>query len=268
MFVVTRKPQPPLSRFVDYFWYMRGYQPPHARELALPDGSAEIVFDLRLDGMRLYDRADRERILGSAALCGPHSDYFVIDSAGEAEVAGIHFKPGGLRPFVREPLSELLNKHVSLEELWGARAGELLEGAAEALSPEAVFDALETGLTRMACRELSREPSVDDVFRRLHLGESVGELIERTGVSHRTFNERFKEEIGMTPKRAGRLIRFQRALAEMEAGREVDWADLALSCGYYDQSHWIKDFRAFSGINPSEYRPIAGRHRNHAPLVR
>jgi AraC-like DNA-binding protein len=77
----------------------------------------------------------------------------------------------------------------------------------------------------------------------------------------------FRDETGFTPKVFCRIRRFQQALGRMENRKSVEWANVALDCGYFDQAHFIHDFRAFSGINPSSYLAHQTRHRNHVPLM-
>jgi transcriptional regulator GlxA family with amidase domain len=83
-------------------------------------------------------------------------------------------------------------------------------------------------------------------------GEGIGELAARVGLSHRRLIEVFAAEIGMTPKLYGRVQRFQRALALSRRGPVADWARLAQTTGYCDQSHLIRDFIEFSGFSPLE----------------
>ncbi|CAG7654798.1 DUF6597 domain-containing transcriptional factor [Paenibacillus allorhizosphaerae] len=265
MLLRTYDPRYPLSMFVDYFWYMQDYSPGHSRELALPDGSVEIVIDLRQDNVRLYDSGHRELLLRSSLVCGPHTEYFVIDSSGESTVIGIHFKPGGIRPFMKQSLDELLNAHVSLDMLWGTRADEVRDELLECAEPEMMFRALERRLLSLACHPLERHAAVQYALDRLQRSH-VGDIIEGIGMSHRKFNQIFKEEVGMTPKRLSRLFRFQEALNRIISGEELVWTDVAIECGYYDQAHFIKDFQSFSGISPSAYRPISGRHHNHSVI--
>jgi AraC-like DNA-binding protein len=75
----------------------------------------------------------------------------------------------------------------------------------------------------------------------------------RLGFSHRHFIDLFRRETGLTPKLFCRIRRFQQALAEVQARTKIDWADVAYSCGYFDQSHFVHDFVNFSGLNPSAY---------------
>jgi AraC-like DNA-binding protein len=82
----------------------------------------------------------------------------------------------------------------------------------------------------------------------------------RVGLSRRTFIRRFTDEVGLTPKLFWRIQRFQEALRLVRTGRRPAWADVALDCGYYDQAHFIRDFRAFSGLTPPAFLRAWGAH--------
>jgi len=77
-------------------------------------------------------------------------------------------------------------------------------------------------------------------------------------LSARRFIELFRRYVGVTPKLYCRIRRFQRALGELHRIKQMDWSAVALECGYYDQSHFIRDFRQFSGLTPSAYRDMRG----------
>src|ERR1700753_1532010 len=93
----TYIPSPPLSNFVELFWLYHGYQQPHEKERLLPTGTVELVFDLRDNLTKVYDRENHRHFesFPGGIVCGPHSEHFVIDTAAQASVMGIHFKPGG-----------------------------------------------------------------------------------------------------------------------------------------------------------------------------
>ena len=76
----------------------------------------------------------------------------------------------------------------------------------------------------------------------------------------------FFDEVGLTPKQFFRVRRFQEVLALIEKRQQIEWANIALTCGYFDQSHFNHDFRAFSGLNPGTYLTHRSEHRNHVPL--
>lgn len=266
MLLRTYVPPMPLSLFVDYFWYMEDYNPLHAKELALPDGSTDLIIDLGENKIRLFDRCGRELVFGNSIICGPHTDYFVIDTSGESKVIGVHFKPGGIQPFLQVAVDELHNKHLSLNTIWGVKVNGINDELLSSPTPEAMFRILERKLLSLAVKELAPNPALQYALISLQSAK-VADIVNQIGVSHRRFNQIFKEEMGMSPKRLSRLLRFQEVLRHMNSGDHISWTDIAMACGYYDQSHFIKDFQAFSGINPGDYRAIQGRHYNHAEFT-
>jgi AraC-like DNA-binding protein len=268
----TRVPQPPLSDFVALLWLYDGWSPSHARERALPDGSVELVVNLLEDETRLYDADDfgAVRRFSGTVLCGPHSRYFVIDTAEQVRAAGVHFKPGGAFPFLPPPMHELTDTHLSLEDLWGRAARELRERMLEAPTPEGKLDALEAALLARLARARPAHPAVAYALRRFRErphAHTVARVRDEIGISPRRFIEVFKQEAGLTPKLFCRVRRFQRVVRRIYRRERIVWADVALACGYYDQAHFIHDFRAFSGLNPTAYLAQAGRHPNHVPIA-
>jgi AraC-like DNA-binding protein len=95
----------------------------------------------------------------------------------------------------------------------------------------------------------------------------VAQVTDCVGLSARRFIELFHRQVGLTPKTFSRVRRFQRVLRAVHGRREIDWAQVALENGYYDQAHFIHDFQGFSGSTPSAYSSLAGPHLNHVPLV-
>jgi AraC-like DNA-binding protein len=225
----------------------------------MPMGTMELVIDLR-------DRC------GSPlpVLCGPHSESFVIDTAPQAAVMGIHFKPGGAFPFVPMPAGELHNLRLCLDTLWGRRATELRQRLLEAPTPRIRFQILERFLLAQAVRPLARHPAVDYALRAFGAESqvsTVSAVVEQTGFSQRRFIEVFRNEVGLTPKLFCRVGRFQRALQQVHRQPKVDWAAVAVGCGYYDQAHFIHDFQEFSGLTPTDYLRLRSDHLNHVPLA-
>ncbi|WP_429842898.1 AraC family transcriptional regulator [Brevibacillus sp. FIR094] len=267
----TYTPQAPLSGFVDYFWYFEGYSPPHSKELALPDGSIELVISLSDAKINLFDREHKDlmRTYGSSVICGPHSEFFIIDTSAETTVLGIHFKPGGIAPFLNMPVNELHNIHVSLETMWGVRVQELREALFVSKTVDDKFRTLEDSLIMLASRPLIRHPAVSfalNEFLSLPHTRPLSDVIGQIGLSQRRFIQIFKAEVGLTPKLFCRLRRFQEVLNRIDHAKSVNWLDVAIACGYYDQMHFIKDFQAFSSLNPTEYLLRQCMHQNHVAL--
>lgn len=265
-------PAPPLDRFVALLWLAEGPVPAHARERVLPTGTTELVISLREGTQRVFDGHDNARYEshGGAVVSGAQTEYFLIDTAQQAAVIGVHFHPGGAFPFFGPPAGELSGQHVALDALWGARAAELRERLIEAPTVREKFRILEETLLARARRPLERHPAVAfalDRFERVPHAHSIASVAKRAGLSQRRFIARFRDEVGLAPKRYCRVVRFQEAIRQANNGRRVEWAHVAQACGYYDQAHLIADFRAFCGLRPTEYAEQRGEHLNHVPLA-
>jgi len=115
-------------------------------------------------------------------------------------------------------------------------------------------------------RPLELHPAVAYGLERFQQGSRVDAVAGQIGLSSRRFAELFRREVGLTPKVFFRVRRFQRVLETVHRTRDVDWCRVALDCGYYDQAHFIHDFRTFSGLTPGEYYAAATPHLNHVPL--
>jgi AraC-like DNA-binding protein len=271
MLYQRRKPRWPLSDFVELLWLYDGATPTHDRERLMPTGSMDIVINLMDDEIRVYandDPASVRRFRGSVFV-GPHSEYFVIDTAEQARVAGICFKPGGAFVVIRPPAVELQNSHVGLHDLWGRAASDIRERLLEARTPDDKFRAMEDCLLAQLARPLARHPAVEYALGEIQArpgAQTVSAITDRIGLSPRRFIQVFSEQVGYTPKLFCRVRRFQQVLHAIHGRRSVDWADVALSCGYFDQSHFIHDFRAFSGISPTSYLAGHSEHLNHVPM--
>lgn len=251
---------------------MEGEQPGHARERVLPDGCMEMVINLKEDRIPDYDPRDPNRFetRQGVVLCGPHSEFMVIDAESQARVMGVHFQPGGAWPFLGMPARELINQTLSLEDLWGVMAAELRHRLVDARSHAARFRVLESALKAHLRVSAKRHPAVAWTLAEIERASgprTLADITHEIGLSSRRFIELFSREVGLTPKRYDRVRRFQRVVQTIHGSAEIHWADLAVSCGYFDQAHFIHDFRDFCGMTPSAYfahRDL--RHANHVPL--
>lgn len=265
------RPPAPLSAYVDLFWYYAGFQRSHAKERLLPTGTVELVINLHEDEVRTYDNEDTSRCLRNAGcvVVGAHSRYFVLDTAEQIDVIGIHFKPGGAYPFLAPPADRLSNAHVDLEALWGLRTREVRERLLAASTPEDKFAILEQVLLQRLGRGPQPHPAVLHALRCIDGApqlQTIASLTGRLGLSPKRFIQLFSQQVGLTPKVYCRVQRFQRAIQGVQQQKRVDWAGVAAACGYYDQAHFIRDFRAFSGLNPGAYLSQRGEYLNHVPM--
>ena len=252
------KPQPPLSNFVDNFWLYDGRVAEHQIERILPTGTLELVINLRQDELRFYDGESSENSsrFSGAIISGACGRGVAPDDAEETFLIGVHFKPGGAFPFLGLPADNLADTHVDLEILWGPSARRLRERLCEARTSAEQFQLLQKALLSRLRDGVEQHYAVSaalEMFEKNQAGPIVREAAKYIGLSQRRFIQVFKAEVGMTPKLFSRVQRFQRARTLIERMGSSDWVDIALECGYFDQSHLIHDFRFFSNLSPAEY---------------
>jgi AraC-like DNA-binding protein len=263
-------PAPPLSQFVSCLWYWQGAPQTHSKERLLPTGESSIIFNLRDRPIRIYDAYDLNRYTdcGLSVLSGPRSGCFVIDTEQEERVIGVQFHAGGAFPFFRTPVSEMRESSIDLLDLW-KDADTIRERVLAAPDVDSMLRTLETCLLEQLVRPPELHPAVGFAlqhFREPGHATRVHAVTERIGLSPRRFIELFERQVGLTPKVFCRVRRFQNVLQTVHGRQEVDWTRVALDCDYYDQSHFIHDFRSFSGLTPSAYLEHATQHLNHVPL--
>jgi AraC-like DNA-binding protein len=273
MFLRTYTPGPPLDECVERFWLCSD-TPSHPRERILPSGTVELVINLSDDEIRIYAPLHPEcpRRYSGAVVSGPYSGCFLIDPLQHASIIGVHFRPGRAVPVIGVPASELADAHVDLEALWGRAAAELRERLCAAATPARAFAVLEEvllGRLRQSRPRHGAIPVALDAFEQADPGVKVRDLAGRVDLSQRRFIQLFTAEVGLTPKLYGRVRRFQRARELVRKATEPDWAAVALACGFFDQSHLIRDFGEFSGLSPVAYVNQRIDHvlLNHVPWV-
>ena len=267
-------PDEQLAPYVAWFWFFDGLDPSHRREHVLPDGTFELIIDLREEPRRLFDREDprRDQIFRRGWISGAHSQYIVIDALPQSSMIGVHFKPGGASAILGLPADVLRDQVVELEDLWGAPAAELRDQLLAACTAQLKFRVLESFLIRRLAahpRDAAQQRRIfhaRDLFAQKAEDRNVRAVADRLGMSHKHFISEFRRHVGLTPKLFCRIQRFQQVLGEIAARRNVEWADVACSCGYFDQAHFVHDFQRFSGLNPSTYVVGQPEYSNFVPV--
>jgi AraC-like DNA-binding protein len=221
----------------------------------LADGTASVVFDIGMRGGadgRWRDSASAPRgdIIGAMNRVG------ATDVAERAAMLGVYFEPGQGTSFLHLPASELADRVVPLDAVWGPFASDLAEQLAE-LDEAGRVQHLEAHLTRQLGERPPMPTSVDVpglaswvVASRGRIG--VAALADAAGVSRQHLTRAFRDVVGVSPKVFCRLARFQAGLAHAGRGEREEWARAATDLGYADQSHMIAEFREFSSLTPHQ----------------
>jgi len=260
--VVYRRalPPPALRRWIRAFTYWEGGPPSAERSPKTATRSPSLQIDVYDDELRWYTNNDVHALRG-VALGGVQSRPFAID-AGQPRLVRVLFRPGGTLPFFAIAPADLADTQVSPPD-----RAHLRERLAARHRPDDVFDLLGRVLTAVAS-ERTVHPAV---ARALAIAErapgdlTVAGLAAGGGVGPKRLIRLFTADVGLTPKRYLRLVRFERVRAAVRGRARVDWARVAAGFGYYDQSHLIRDFHDFAGTTPSGY--LAGRRDRPRPTI-
>ncbi len=273
MIYVLHHPAPPLDHFINHMWFYEGFDAEHTMERLLPDATMEIVINLRPQPKRLFhrDNFDDVQTFSKSWLSGKQTQYIVIEAACESSMMGVHFKPCGAFPFLGVDLCELTDKVVELDLLWdrGGGVNSLREQLLDTPDVAAKFGVLERFL---ASRFRGHPRTFRSVERALQLmmksphGMAIRDFASAIGITPKHLITQFDKFVGLKPKLCERIGKFQGVLKSIEEREHIDWASLAVSCGYYDQSHFIKEFKAFSGMNPSRYIVDRSEFANYVPI--
>ncbi len=263
-----RVPGPPLSQYVAMFWHCEEYIVPHAFERVLPSGTVQLLMTLTDEPLCAYDHRDigRYESYRGPLVCGARSEFAVIDAASQRSMMGVQFKAGGALPLLGFPTGELHNQSMSLDAAWGRPADELHQQLLEARLASVRFQILEERLLQRLYGAAEQPAAVKyalTLFDRAPHDQAIGEVCETVGLSARHFIEVFGDHVGITPKLYCRVRRFQAVLSLIGGQTDVDWSKVALACGYFDQAHFNRDFRAFAGVNPTTYLIQRSEHQNH-----
>jgi AraC-like DNA-binding protein len=272
MLYIERRPHPALAPYIKMLWYAHDPHATHRHERILPIGRAQIVISLARDYLTDANHPTNPLETSPAAIfLGIHSHHQQIDAIDFAELIGILFHPGGTLAFFPDDTHTFTNCETSLEDLWGRAASNLRNDLRRAPTSDQKFDLLDFALRHRLSESKTphRIPAVDFALTHLHQSPgttTIAELTRTTGLSPRRLSQLFREQIGVSPKIYCRIQRFQQAVQQIHHGVDIRWAELALTCGYYDQSHFANDFRAFSGLSPTTYSASKRLWANHIPL--
>lgn len=265
----TLRPSPALADVVDQYWAYEGYQPPYAFERIFPTGTVEILLNLQDGQLRCLDR-DSGRPCGQwrgLLVAGVHQRHQWVGTAQQHTMLGIALRPGGAWRLLGIPASELTGLHVPLEEVLGSWAARLTERLWDTNETRDRLQLLDDVLRMLPLKPV--HPAVSWVADQLACHSDparLSHLADEAGVSTRRLRDLFQREVGVSTKVFARIQRFQHTLARLRHDQRTDLGTLALDAGYADQPHMIREFKAHSGLTPSEFRSLHSTGLNRAPV--
>ncbi|HKR75893.1 MAG TPA: helix-turn-helix domain-containing protein [Rhodanobacter sp.] len=236
-----RAPAPALAACVEHYWCvrwdLRGI-PPQLQE-TLPHPNVHLVIER-----------------GEARVWGVHDGRYRRVLEGRETVFGVKFAAGGFRAFLQDPVAALANRSRPAREIFGAAIDTIVPAIPSCPDITAMAALVEPLL-------LAKMPSPDPLAAqaRALVAQAASDrellraeqLAARAGLGLRALQRLFREYVGASPKWVIARYRLHEAVAQLQAGRELAWAELALALGYYDQAHFIRDFRRLVGCAPADY---------------
>ncbi|WP_231921318.1 AraC family transcriptional regulator [Micromonospora auratinigra] len=264
---VSRVPRPPLDGLIDDLYHLSG-APPYARLTLPPMPAALLIVNL---GAPFRIRA------GTDVDTAEYADGCVVSTPTRAldfgyprptRSVGVHAKPWGLAPFLPMPAAELCDRPVPVEQVWGRRAtAELRDRLATARGPHEALTLLEDELLRRlrGTAGLGLVRHTSGVIAATGGTVAIGDLSTAAGVSSTQLARRFRELVGVTPKRLARTHRFAATVFAIDPAEPIDWGALAHRAGYFDQAHFGHEFRAFTGLTPTRYVEVRRRFLREHP---
>jgi AraC-like DNA-binding protein len=254
---ILRRPAAQLRDFIEHYWFVLDV----AGESV--DLRVEVFVDARADLIFNFGAPYRREVIGGPAAEIAASNFDAqrlvpirIEQHGRVRVSGVRFHLGGVGPFTTSPLAASSGSAPAPGVLFGAGAEQLEDRLRDERDPDAAAALLDAFfLARLGRVGPNRTFVVAlDALRASGGLAGSAELAEAAGVSRRHLERLFARELGFPPKTVGRVMRFQRALTSLMSTPDESLSALASATGYFDQAHFIRDFKQFTGGIPRGYR--------------
>lgn len=249
-----RQPHETLRPFIEHYWFV--YAPPRqAFELTVDvfvDGRADLVLNFGAPWTRTPVGGRAARVRGHV-LDAQRLVPLKIRQHGRVVLAGVRFHAGGLAAFVSQSVHEWTGRLIPAAAVFGGTTRQLVpalrRSAGDADAQAALFDAffgkrLEVSDDKRALWSLLSEIAAAGGLVR------IDELCRARGLSIRRVDRMFRAYVGISPKTMARIFRFQTALAQLTSDPKCTLAEVAARCGYYDQPHFVREFKRFAGAAP------------------
>ncbi|GEP98209.1 helix-turn-helix domain-containing protein [Chitinophaga cymbidii] len=246
-------PHPLLAPYVECYWKADADKPPFRdTESLIPDGTIELMFNFGDDYAQVKNGA-KETVKGSHII-GIRKHALHISQTSHQHVFSIRFRPGGSYPFFRIPVHLFANGFWSIRELLGEELQEL---------EEQLYDTEDAERVRLTDRFLLARLRLQDEDYRFTAGCAkwllknpglpVAEACRMFGANYKKLERKFNQVIGLTPSELLKIQRFNKAILTMYSCRFPSLTEVAYACGFYDQSHFIREFRQLSGHSPRQF---------------
>jgi len=253
----THTLQKPLIEYIESIFYFKEFKPDHSIERVVPTGHLFILFEL--DGFERNTFNNKSlKPNGSYSnvwVSGMHKNYLSISAHQNSEMLVVQFKTNGAYPFLKLPIHELNDKVISGEEIFGKEILTLRNQIVKGNTASEKFKIIEHWLSKRCDTSKTAPKEIVAILEQIQskpISES-STIIASYPKSQKHLIHQFKKYFGLTPKVFHRIFRFNEILKQIQHKQQLKWTAIAYEFGYSDQSHFIKEFKEFSGFNPQEF---------------
>ncbi len=235
-----------LQPYVACYWVNIAYGHKHKPLISrvIPDGCMDIVFDMSISSNKC------------ALVVGLMTTPDIKTIEGISDFTGVRFKPGGLIPFIRSNAADFTDQLIPLYDVIGYEAVEIGERIYFSGNLQDRVAAMEKALLRLLHKTGDIEPFMAYALGLIYQQKGtilVNDLAARLNIGQRQLSRKFNDWIGINPKAFSKIIRFQNIISELNGASGTRLLDLGLRYGYYDQAHFIKEFKTFYGMTPGYF---------------
>ncbi len=252
----TYKPSEELAYFVKCCWTLESpKEETYEKQTIVPDGCMEMIFHYG-DLYSQYLENGNSLIQPKCFVIGQLTRPLEIKPTGETGIFSVRFHPNGFLPFASVPIKEMENTAVPLEKLFGQDGREIEQQILTASSTAERIKLIETFLLNRLADTETIDRIVKSTVETILTANgqlSVKELSKRTDVNRRQLERKFSSAIGLSPKQLSKTIRLQATLKMLLNKKFTSLTALAYENEFYDQAHFIKDFKDLTGFTPKEF---------------
>ncbi len=255
------QPSALLAPYVKHYWFLTANTTSQACERVIPNGLIGLMFHR---GERLFSSSDNQW-QPRAFISGQGTGYTDLLYSGNIDLICIVFQPVGAKAFFNIPLIELSEQNVAVDDLNDQQLTELRKRLFDVVDIKTCVFLIEQFLFKRLCSLAAHNlKRINAALQAIYGGQHNMDVLAQTAcLSYKQFKRVFAEYVGANPKDYLRVVRFQKALYILQTQPETSFTHLAYECGYYDQPHLIKEFKAFSGYTPTEYLAICAPYSDY-----
>lgn len=251
------KPTGILAQFIKYYWVMeKGSLEDDVCERVIPTGNIDLLFHYK-NCFKVKSSDNNTYKQAHSFISGISNSYADVTTSGETGMICVTFHSFGACNFFNFPLLEIENKNISLDCIFGNESKDIYEQLCDADILHERIAIIENFLLA----KLSVAAKRDTLLIKSgidFINQSKGQinsicLSKKLSVTPKTLERKFSAMVGKTPKQFTKIVRFQNILNTFSAANCMNLTEIAYVNGYFDQSHFIKDFKSFSGYTPKDF---------------